>query len=118
MDKKIEIESQRVVSLGHRLKTLAQHITKLNENNKSNTLNPSDELEGNEVDHIKSEFEGNELDDSKSTPQLECALKDLEEIAAVEGHDSHIISTLNDISEQIKYNHLTAALKKINTLIG
>eukprot|EP01084_Bolivina_argentea_P250857 420503_1 len=119
MDKKIKIES-RVVPLGHRLKTLAQYITKLNENNESNTLNPTDEreLEGNEVDETKSELECNELDDSKSTATLEYLLKDLEEIAAVEGHDSHSISTINDISEQIKYNHLTAALKQINNLIG
>eukprot|EP01083_Nonionella_stella_P216801 778871_1 len=96
------------MSLGQKLKSIRQNIT-CNENEAP--TNPTDG-EG------KSELEGNQIDDTKTELELTDRLKDLKEIARVEGYDenSYVMSTINDICKKIHSDPSTAS-KKINSII-
>eukprot|EP01084_Bolivina_argentea_P304615 526122_1 len=106
-------KSHKVMSLGQKLKLISQESTS---NHKQTPRNPTDEHEG--VDS-KSELEGNQIDDTKTELELTDRLKDLKEIALVEGYDenSYVISTLREIYQQIKINELSTASKKIDNII-
>eukprot|EP01083_Nonionella_stella_P216802 778872_1 len=100
------------MSLGQKLKLISQESTS---NHKQTPRNPTDEHEG--VDS-KSELEGNQIDDTKTELELTDRLKDLKEIARVEGYDenSYVMSTINDICKKIHSDPSTAS-KKINSII-
>eukprot|EP01084_Bolivina_argentea_P304621 526132_1 len=105
-------KSHKVMSLGQKLKLISQESTS---NHKQTPRNPTDEHEG--VDS-KSELEGNQIDDTKTELELTDRLKDLKEIARVEGYDenSYVMSTINDICKKIHSDPSTAS-KKINSII-